>query len=206
MPADITECTRSRYSWRLNGAFLLRSGKHDGSFKFELKADRSVYFDFYELHPEHQNKGLGSRFYEHCERVWKAAGFDRVALCASMTTGGYVWARKGYGWEFGEMEDDMWAGIKQLRSDRPWEYAEYKDDYGISTFPSSLWAKPSNRYQVQSNPKLVRSLFRNVKRTTTPWELSNIGREAPFEGPDGKPMWYGKAFLLGSDWRGVKTL
>jgi GNAT superfamily N-acetyltransferase len=177
-----------------------------------------LYRDLIEIHPEFQGRGFSTALNVYEEKVARRAGIDRIELSASLAAGGYTWARAGF--DFKRGESSAWAVWDFYGLPTVDEYGEPYDEARLlkqvgeervkylralaKRVGEEEWAKFAARFpsfvEVTKGPM-------PEDRFTQPWEIANYGRE---EGTrweqDGRPMWLGKAFMLGAGWEGVKHL
>ncbi|MYV98857.1 hypothetical protein [Streptomyces sp. SID3343] len=125
--------------------------------------------------------GFGKAFSDDAESWYRSSGVDRITLRAGKETGGYTWAKAGYGWadekSAASIINRFKAKVRENNSPlTPSELTEARaviDRASRSTFGSPDYPSPSHIAAIGSN---------------------------------GSSDFFGKRVLTGSSWNGVKLL
>ncbi|MGI5153605.1 phage minor capsid protein [Microbispora sp. CA-102843] len=131
------------------------------------------------LHKSVRGQGFASEFNAYLERWYRQSGVERIQVHADIDVGGYTWARHGFDWADEETAEAMFEGFEEFLD-------EHRND------PAAAAARDILR-RAREEPF-------GSERYPTPYEMSQVGRT------DGATSWLGKAYMLGSDWQGVKWL
>lgn len=175
-----------------------------------LPASSSVSHELLELTDTWQGRGFAEAFVEHSEAEYVEAGFTKVRLEASMTGGGYAWARMGFDWDPddpGEYLDDMLRTFADLALDPSSSYDDRTRDqvvdalrrFGFKVDRDADWEAQADRDWDPYVPGVP------VEDWPTPYELAMIGW-TPERGHGRDAHWLGKDVMRGSTWNGIYDL
>ncbi|UGQ15039.1 hypothetical protein LO772_16615 [Yinghuangia sp. ASG 101] len=177
---EVTEVTAmpNTVTWR---AEIYLDGNKVGSMKRQFVQDRDFLFVKHEdlrIDPRLRGQGFGQEFSARMETWYKNSGVQEIRLEAGSTNGGYTWAKAGYNWA---------------------------DEGGARAILLDMWRSRKTMVPPPSPAELERmaELFRAAKTCDfnapgfpTPGDIANISGGTDF----------GKRFLTGKAWRGVKIL
>ena len=187
-------------------------------FRREYDGTLTVTHSILKLTDGAQGRGFAKEWNGHLEDWYRYSGVTSIEVHASMTTGGYAWARAGYDWApntehrsnlvLGRLRDGMRSIDEHLDQLRRWNDGGEPVDIGAllrrygAEHPDELGARLRfERDAGQSILDRARDHPFGSDGYPTPEDVSLAGWSDQ-HGRDA--MWLGKQALLGSDWKGVK--
>lgn len=153
------------------------------------KEEIGLRLSMFTLEPEYRGTDFSAAYNQHLDETYRREGADYMTLHAS-GLGSYVWAKQGFLFDSAMMpEPSVTEGLKLA--------ASAKIERGIHI--------AERTYPQQITPQLCRLFQARLQHSDelTPGALSQFGREASFDTPDGE-MWLGKCAFLHGDWHGIK--
>lgn len=159
----------------------------------------TVHNDVFELHQEHQGKGVASDLYNGSEQLWRHLSKGHpvhISLNANISVGVYSWATKGFDFATDEEHTRALNELTTFLKDNDMKEKEVMEACGYNSIDDL-----ENAWQFASLDDGKKYTIGDVE--TTSEERHNTRSEV-----DSKPMHLGKAFMLAgkSDWEGIKTL
>lgn len=183
-----------RYGY--SGNILTDTGSVVGRFSREFVEGSDgtiaeVYHSSFSIDEAYRHRGAGTPITERMFDAYRNAGVPRVRVSAGLSSGGYMWAKMGFGF--------------RTAGDR-------------STYPRS-WARsqlPAVRRAAQENgvPEALVDEFERALQDghlDEPWKIARFGSRTTWQENTYVPhstitMWLGKKLLIGTSWEGVKKL
>jgi GNAT superfamily N-acetyltransferase len=99
-------------TFSVSGEIRAENGKAVGYFdRVFASSTATVHHNSLHIEPEYQGQGIGSALNAAAEKEYKAQGYDKIELHASMSVGGYAWASAGYNWRDGSIEESTYSQI-----------------------------------------------------------------------------------------------
>lgn len=149
---------------------------------------KSVYNASWVVQRDYQGHGLATKLTPQLEDLYRSWGMETVSVSANIDVGGFAWARLGF-----DFEDD-WERNSFYR--RMETYLDEQGSWGAETYGLDQDAIKA----AKDDFEVLKRRMRNGRHKVTPAELASIGYR------EGKTEWYGKRFMLETDWAGVKKL
>ena len=182
-----------------------------------------------ELYAEHglvrlpeamQGRGFASGFNRHVEDWYVESGVSHIEIHASMSTGGFAWARAGFDWapdtqhrsdavmsrlgdQMATLRQDLATVDLYRAGDHSVDLSSLRGRYGTDD-PALIADKLAREHAAGADilDRARRYPF-DSPRYPRPIEVANAG----WDGQHGRDStWLGKRALLGSDWKGVKPV
>lgn len=205
----------------------IESGEYAGEIRRTLSEEGlSVYHSLFQMQPEYQGQGLGSELLRHSLVEYEKLGVQEVHVDAGLNVGGYAWARMGFEASESQLralidgvpgnakiQEALKAGhVTQEQLD---QFARDAEDgkiqhtyelaaYGVENAWSEQVGEPKGRiYQAYDGKWVVEEDSGKVTAFDTHAEGHAYLQDLVDEH---RPMWIGKAALLGRGWHGMIDL
>jgi len=171
-----------------------------GEFHRVFKPDGTVEHKLLFIHdPDYRATGFAGALNRQAENYYISHGIDTVTVYAGMQNGGYAWASQGFDWGGPHANPDFRTGIphdvhNQLRQ---WETA-----ISGASRPEDLSAPGRGELLAHINSIVTRANNLDIDHPDypTPSEVASLGKLP------GMQESVGRTILMGSSWRGSKTL
>lgn len=190
---DLIRTNTDIYQWGL-------SPKRIGGMDRTLKKDEGtgewvVDNNMLMVNPEYQGQGVGTELFQYFEDYWIAHGVSEMRVHATLSVGGYAWARMQYDWSPAPIwrESNRTSARRMLKKiinpklDPAWDgHTPVEVDEDLQRQAQAMLDRVESSDDVDEWP--------------TPFDISELGRKPGMED------WPGKRAMLGSSWDGVKHL
>ncbi|WP_217924945.1 hypothetical protein [Miltoncostaea oceani] len=161
-----------------------------------------------QLIPALQGSGFARRFLEHGLGVYRANSVGSVHVSAGGMIGGYAWATAGF--EF-EAPSESAGRLSLEPSPAAAAACAIWESYGGRERLMAACEDSQAPWSLHERLEAyIASVRAGVEDVPTPAQLAGIGRRLSWEQADGphtgRTLWPGKLILLGSEWRGVRSI